>query len=302
MKDSKPTEVTIDLDLVQRLIAAQFPQWKDLPIKPVAESGWDNRTFHLGDNLLIRMPSAAHYASQVEKEQHWLPKLAPHLPLPIPAPIAIGEPGFSYPWHWSINRWLPGEPATSAFISNMDDFAMSLAKFLKAFQAIDTTNGPIAGPHSFHRGGALAIYDAETRQALVLLDGKIDVATATEIWERALSTTWQNPPVWVHGDIAQGNLLVQEGRLSAVIDFGQLAIGDPACDLSIALTFFDDKSREIFRNQLMLDKETWIRGLAWTLWKQMIIAAEMIGSNSAGRQKCWHIIETVIQEYKQTSR
>lgn len=298
MNNPTSTVVVIDLNLVQRLIAAQFPRWKDLLIKPVAESGWDNRTFHLGDDLLIRMPSAAHYASQVEKEQHWLSKLAPHLPLPIPTPIAIGEPGFGYPWHWSINRWLPGEPATSALISNMDDFAMSLAKFLKALQAIDTTGGPIAGSHSFHRGGSLAVYDSETRQALALLEGKIDVASATEIWERAISTTWQQPPVWVHGDIAQGNLLVQEGRLSAVIDFGQLAIGDPACDLAIAWTFFDNKSREIFRNQLMLDKDTWIRGLAWTLWKYMIIAAGIIGSNSVEGKKSLNIIETVIQEYK----
>lgn len=298
MTNSKTTEVIINLNLAQRLIADQFPEWKNLPIKPVAESGWDNRTFHLGDDLLIRMPSAAHYASQVEKEQHWLPKLSPHLPLPIPTPIAIGKPGFGYPWHWSINRWLAGEPATTAFIPNMNDFAVSLAKFLKALQSIDPTNGPIAGPHSFYRGGSLSAYNSETRQALAVLKDKIDVASAAEIWESALNSTWQNRPVWVHGDIAHGNLLVQEGRLSAVIDFGQLAIGDPACDLSIAWTFFDADSRKIFHNELGLDKNTWIRGLAWTLWKYMIIAAGIIGSNSVEGKKCWNIINTVLQEYR----
>lgn len=290
--------VTIDVSLVQRLIENQFPQWKDLSIKPVIESGWDNSTFHLGDDLLIRMPSAADYALQVEKEQHWLPKLAPHLPLPIPTPVAIGEPSFSYPWHWSINRWLPGEPATNAVISNMNDFANSLGQFLKALQSTDITGGPIAGQHSFYRGGSLYVYESETRQAIALLEGKIDTITAEELWKRALSTTWQHPPVWVHGDIAQGNLLVQDGRLSAIIDFGQLAIGDPACDLSIAWTFFDKESRAIFLEKLKLDKDTWLRGLAWTLWKYMIIASGIVGSNSKEGTKCWDIIETVLDEYR----
>src|SRR3989442_880995 len=120
-------EITIDLNLVQRLIAAQFPQWKNLPITPVKESGWDNRTFHLGDSMLIRLPSSSPHALAVEKEQYWLPKLAPHLPLPIPAPIAIGKPDFGYPWNWSINHWLPGEPATKTNISDFNNFATELA-------------------------------------------------------------------------------------------------------------------------------------------------------------------------------
>ncbi len=191
-------EITIDLNLVQRLIAGQFPQWRNLTIKPVVESGWDNRTFHLGDSMLVRLPSTAEHALAVEKEQYWLPKLSSHLPLPIPAPIGIGKPDFGYPWHWSINHWLPGEPATKANISDLNDFASALARFLRALQNIDTTGGPIAGPHSFYRGGSLSVYDSETREALSILNDKIDVVTATELWDRALSTTWQNPPVWVH--------------------------------------------------------------------------------------------------------
>jgi len=158
-------EITIDINLVQRLIAAQFPQWRDLTIVPVVESGWDNRTFHLGNDMLVRLPSSSDHALAVEKEQYWLPKLAPHVPLPIPSPIAIGKPDFGYPCHWSINRWLPGEAAAKDNIFSMENFAAALAQFLKALQNIDTKGGPIAGPHSFYRGGPLLIYHHEVKQA-----------------------------------------------------------------------------------------------------------------------------------------
>lgn len=210
----------IDIALVHRLVANQFPMWKDLPIQPVANSGWDNRTFHLGERMLVRMPSAAEYAAQVEKEQKWLPKLAPFLPLPIPVPLAMGKPAEGYPWKWSIYCWLEGHPAASAPIADLCDFATSLAEFLIALQRLDLTEGPPPGPHSFYRGGELKIYDSETRKAIAILKGKIDADAAIEVWEAALTTYWQNSPVWVHGDISPGNLLVQEGRLCAVIDFG----------------------------------------------------------------------------------
>jgi aminoglycoside phosphotransferase (APT) family kinase protein len=139
-------EPMVDETLIQHLVASQFPQWKDLPIRPVAASGWDNRTFHLGEDMLMRMPSTACYIEQVEKEQRWLPILAPSLPIPIP--LAQGEPGDSYPWEWSIYRWLEGDTATSAQISDLCDFARTLAQFLAALQSIDSTGGPLAGPHS----------------------------------------------------------------------------------------------------------------------------------------------------------
>jgi aminoglycoside phosphotransferase (APT) family kinase protein len=152
-------ELIINETLVHRLVATQFPQWNNLPVRPVAVSGWDNRTFHLGEQMLVRLPSAAHYAAQVEKEQQWLPILAPLLPLPIPVPLAMGEPAEGYPWKWSIYRWLEGEAATSGNIADLSDFAVSLAQFLTALQRIDATGGPQSGPHSFYRGGALATYD-----------------------------------------------------------------------------------------------------------------------------------------------
>jgi aminoglycoside phosphotransferase (APT) family kinase protein len=245
------------------------------------------------------MPSAEDYALQVEKEQRWLPKLAPKLPLPIPVPLGLGKPANGYPWTWSIYAWLPGETATPSRITDLSDFATNLAQFLIALQRIDSTSGPVPGLHSFYRGGSLAIYDNETRQAIGTLKGKIDTNTATEIWETALTTQWTNPPVWVHGDISIGNLLVQNGRLSAIIDFGQLTVGDPACDLAIAWTFFNGKSRDAFRSALPLDNATWARGRGWALWKALIICAELMGTNPLEVENSRRVINEIITDNKQ---
>ncbi|WP_341756393.1 MULTISPECIES: aminoglycoside phosphotransferase family protein [unclassified Candidatus Tisiphia] len=291
-------KLIIDSTLVSKLIANQFTQWKDLPVQPVAVGGWDNRTFHLGKQMLVRMPSAAKYAMKVEIEQKWLPKLAPLLPLSIPEPLAMGEPGEGYPWRWSIYRWIEGDTAASSHIANQCDFATSLAQFLIALQRIDTTDGPLPGSHNFYRGGTLMTYDVETRQAIDILKDKIEASVAIEVWEAALATIWQGLPVWVHGDISAGNLLVQEGKLSAVIDFGGLGIGDPACDLAIAWNMFGKKSREVFRAMLLLDADTWTRGRAWSLWKALIIVAGFEGTNAVEVPQSWRVINEVLIDYK----
>lgn len=290
-------KVDIDPSLVRALIAAQFPQWAHLPIKPVASGGWDNRTFHLGDDMTVRLPSAARYAAQVEKEQHWLPRLAPLLPLIIPVPLAMGVPVHEYPWPWSIYRWLEGESATIERIADLRQFAITLAEFLRALQRIDQADGPAPGPHNFHRGGSLAIYDAQTREAIRDLAVTIDRGAATSVWDVALKSTWRGRPVWLHGDVSAGNLLVTKGRLSAVIDFGSSGVGDPACDLVIAWTFFSGESREEFRKALSLDKDTWSRGRGWALWKALITLAEHKGSNSSKAAKGRAVLEDVIAEH-----
>lgn len=291
-------EFLIDVSLVQRLISTQFPQWADLPIKPVAVGGWDNRTFHLGEQMLVRLPSAKEYAMKVEKEQKWLPKLAPLLPLPIPAPLAMGEPGKGYPWRWSVYRWIEGEAAAFTQITDMNNFATRLAKFLIALQHIDTADAPLPSPSNFSYIGGLAVYDDETRRAIAILKNKIDSAAATQLWERALETTWQRAPVWVHGDISAGNLLVQKGKLSAVIDFGGLAIGDPACDLVIAWKFFQGKSREAFRERLPLDIGTWDRARGWALWKALIVEGGLTDTNAVEIAQSWRTLEEVLADYK----
>jgi aminoglycoside phosphotransferase (APT) family kinase protein len=293
------TAINIDSYLVHRLIKAQFPQWAALPIRPVELSGWDNRTFHLGDSMTIRLPSQAHYAAQVEKEQFWLPKLAPFLPLPIPKPLAMGKPQAEYPWPWSVYQWIEGDTACIDKISNLSDFALKLAEFLKAIQTIDASEGPEAGPQNFYRGGSLKIYDAETRQAIQNLNHKTEVNRLTELWEKALSSEWEFPPVWIHGDIALGNLLVKNGELSAVIDFGQLGIGDPACDLVIAWTLFHGESRDIFRRALSLDEKPWERAMGWALWKALIIYTALPGTNHSPIEieKSRRVIDEILNDF-----
>jgi len=294
MDDPQPT---IDTDLVRRLVHAQFPQWRDLAVSPVEFGGWDNRTFHLGDEMMVRLPSAAHYSLQVEKEQRWLPKLAPLLPLPIPTPLAMGEPAAGYPWHWSVYRWIEGETAKTAHIADLGAFAAALADFLVALRGVDATDGPAPGQHNFYRGGSLTVYDGETRQAIAALEGKIDTQAATTVWEAALDATWHGSPVWFHGDVASGNLLVEDGSLSAVIDFGTSGVGDPSCDLAIAWTFFEGESREAFRTRIAVDDATWARGRGWALWKALITVAGH-DANQAEVERQRHVIDEVLADHR----
>lgn len=266
--------IRIDVALVRRLVAAQFPQWAALPIAPAEPQGWDNRTFRLGPELTVRLPSAERYTPQVTKEQRWLPALAPHLPQPIPAPLALGRPGAGYPWPWSVYRWLDGETARRERIADLPALAADLAAFLVALQRIDASGGPPPGPHSFFRGGPLATYDGETRRALATLHGLVDARAAMAVWEAALAAPWYGPPVWFHGDVAVNNLLVRSGRLCAVLDFGCCGVDDPACDTVIAWTFLDSESRAVFRAGLPIDDDTWVRGRGWALWKALITLAE----------------------------
>lgn len=290
--------VTIDTDLVRTLIDTQFPQWAHLPISPVTTGGWDNRTFHLGDRMTVRLPSAAGYLEQVEKEQRWLPILAPQLPLPIPVPLAKGEPAEGYPWPWSVYGWIEGEQATIERIADLREFAATLAQFLVALQGIDATGGPAPGTHNFQRGGPLDFYDRETREAIARLGDSIDGDAAIEVWESALAAKWTSDPVWFHGDVAFGNLLVRDGRLSAVIDFGTSGVGDPSCDLAIAWTLFGGESREAYRAGLPLDEGTWARGLGWTIWKALIVAANPDPGGHHPEAESRRVIDEVIADHR----
>ena len=296
--DLRHDEVRIDAALARRLVAAQFPRWADLPVEPVEVDGWDNRTFHLGARMTVRLPSAAAYALQVEKEHRWLPKLAPHLPLPIPVPLAKGAPGDGYPWSWSVYRWLEGETAATGRITDLDQFGTALARFLTALRRVDPAGGPPPGRHNFFRGGPLTVYDTETRQALIALDGRIDTDAASAVWEAALGATWHGPPVWFHGDVAAGNLLLEDGRLSAVIDFGTSGVGDPACDLAIAWTLLGGESRDAFRAALRLDDATWARGRGWTLWKGLITLAEHKNTDASKAGEARRVIDEVLADHE----
>jgi aminoglycoside phosphotransferase (APT) family kinase protein len=212
--------------------------------------------------------------------------------------LAKGAPADGYPWQWSVYRWLEGETATIERIADLRQFAIALGRFLTALQRIDPAGGPPPGQHNFFRGGPLTVYDAETRQATAALDGRIDADAASAVWEAALRTTWHGSPVWFHGDVAAGNLLVKGGRLSAVIDFGTSGVGDPACDLVIAWTLFGGGSRAAFRAALQLDEATWARGRGWTLWKGLITLAANIDSNPLEAKRARRVIDKVLADHK----
>ncbi|MFI9387238.1 aminoglycoside phosphotransferase family protein [Kutzneria sp. NPDC052558] len=268
-----PQRITVDAAQVRRLIADQFPQWAGLPIRPVAKSGWDNLTFHLGEAMLVRLPSAAEYALAVAKEQRWLPALAPRLPLPVPVPLAQGRPDADYPFPWSVYRWLPGSAARPDRIADPVRFALDLAAFLAALQRIDAADGPQPGTHNWFRGGTLRTFDSLVQRAFAALDGHIDVPLAREIWASALDTPWDGVETWFHGDMAPGNLLLVDGDLSAVIDFGTCGVGDPSCDLAIAWTLLTPTARAAFRRRLAVDDATWARARGWALWKTLVTCA-----------------------------
>ena len=259
-------EVDIDASLVGRLLAAQFPRWADLPVEPIRSAATDNAIYRLGADMAVRLPRVQGAVGQVEKEHRWLPRLAPCLPLAIPVPLAKGMPGEGYPWHWSVYRWLEGENATIERIADPRQAARGLARFVAALQRIDPAGGPTPGEHNFFRGVSLAMRDAPTRAAISSLRGTLDADAATAAWEVALrAPAWDGPPVWIHGDLQSGNLLAQRGRLCAVIDFGGLGVGDPACDLTVAWNLFSAETRDVFRAALTVDDATWERGRGWAL-------------------------------------
>lgn len=288
----------INVDLVIRLIKEQFPEWSDLEIRPVKVSGHDNRTFHLGDHMSVRLPSAASYVPQVEKEQKWLPLLSKKLSLPISIPLAKGMPSDEYPYPWSINKWLEGETLTPKNINDINQFARDLGAFLIELQSIDASAGPLAGKHNFYRGGALAVYDEESRNAIENNKDAFNEHVLKEIWKLALDSKWDSDPVWIHGDIAPGNLLVKDGKLCAVIDFGILGVGDPSCDAAMAWTFFDENSRKIFKNVINMDEKTWNRARGWALWKALITYNGNKNANHALAEEAYRIINIIVDDYK----
>ncbi len=268
--------IDVDAVLAARLIAAQFPQWAALPVRAVDRQGWDNRTFRVGDELKARFPRAAGYAAQVGKEARWLPILAQHLPVRIPAPRGLGVTGEDYPFAWSVQDWIAGAPVGAERAHDVA-LAEAVADFLGALRRAPAEGAPLAGAHNFHRGGDLAVYDADARAAIEALRGEIDEVRALAVWEMARASRWSAAPVWVHGDVFAGNLLMADGRLAAVIDFGCLGAGDPACDLVIAWTLFEGEAREAFRLQTELDADCWARARGWALWKAVITLARSRG-------------------------
>ena len=248
----------ITFDLVCQLILEQFPEYAHLPITSVEKQGHDNRTYRLGDRLLIRMPTAQSYALKVPKEQKLLPELAPYLTVHIPVPIKMGVPSKNFPFPFSIYKWLEGKSVNLLILDDdcLQKLAFDLAQFLKELQTIDTIDGPVPGEHNGWRGDHVSVYEKNFQDQIAQLGDNIDSSKALELWDQACKTKWNRPLVWIHGDLAIGNILMKDGKLAAIIDFGGTGLGDPACDLVIAWTFFKGKSRKIFINEMNVDENT----------------------------------------------
>ncbi|MEU8762257.1 aminoglycoside phosphotransferase family protein [Streptomyces sp. NPDC048659] len=258
------TDTDVDVALVRRLVAAQFPRWAGAEVRAVESAGTDNAMFRLGDRLVVRLPKAAWAVEQVENEARWLPALAGRLPLPVPVPVALGEPGEGYGRRWGVYEWLDGDDAVRAPVADPAHAAVALGRFVAALRAADATGAP----RSF-RGGSVAEWAEGGMEPAVrelAADGTLDATAALAAWESVLALPqWDGPPVWIHGDLLPGNVLTRDGRLSAVIDFGGLGTGDPACDLLAAWSLLTPATRPLFRESAGADDATWARGRGWAL-------------------------------------
>lgn len=253
-------EVRTDAALVRRLIAGQFPQWGDRPVTPVPSGGTDNAIYRLGDELTVRLPRIESAVKQVEFEHEWLPVLAKHLPVAVPQPCAVGRPADGYPWPWAVHRWVDGEHPTEGN-TDPQGFAADLGELVAGLRRADT-----AGARTGYRSGPLSGRDAYLREWTEAARGMVDTDAVLAIWEDALAApVWDGPPVWTHGDLLAGNVLVRDGRLRGLIDFGAAGVGDPACDAMAAWTLLDSDSRDVFRETAGFDDATWARGKGWAL-------------------------------------
>lgn len=256
-------EVDVDADLVRGLLASCFPHWAGLPITRVASAGTDNAMFRLGADLVVRLPRIPGAADGIAREQRWPPKLAPHLPVAVPEVVGVGEPTEDYPWPWSVCRWLTGRNPDVDSLAEPEDLAIDLAEFICALRAVDPGGGP-----SLSRSGPLANRDEVTVAAIEASRGLVDDAdidTLLGMWAEAVTIPGATPAAWAHGDLSPGNVLVDQGRLRAVIDFGSVGVGDPTVDLIVAWNLLPAAARPILRAALDVDDATWARGLGWAL-------------------------------------
>lgn len=285
-------ELDIDDSLVKALLNQQFPQWATLPVKRVSSDGTDNAIFRLGTDMCLRLPRTHAVEAQIEKEQTWLPRLAPLLPLAIPVPLGKGQPSRDYALHWSIYRWLEGKNMAVETAVDLPSVAIDLAEFLNALHQIDTKGAPLS-----RRGEPLITQHSEVEEALESLEGLIDTQRAASLWQSCLKApSWDKSPVWLHGDLLPANLLIHQGKLSAVIDFGILGIGDPACDLIAAWSIFTQASRAIFRERLQIDEATWTRGRGWALSIALIILPYYLHTNPGLVKVAYRILSEIFND------
>jgi aminoglycoside phosphotransferase (APT) family kinase protein len=246
-------EADIDEELVRRLLDAQMPDLASHDLSIVEPWGTDNAVWRLGDDLVVRLPRIEGARDQVDKEDRWLPFIAPHLSVTVPTPLAIGEPGFGYPYRWAVHRWIDGQPASTEAMEDPVEFALDVANVVRELRTVPT----VGAPSPRHRARPLADYDEPTRQAIEGAAHLIDADRALAVWDDALSAPpYEGPAVWVHGDL-EGNCLVRDGRLCGIVDWNSACLGDPAVDIQVVWSpLFTEQSRAVFLEALGVDDAT----------------------------------------------
>jgi len=293
--DREP-EVGTDAALAKTLVAEQFGQWSGLPVSRVDAVSTDHDIYRLGDRLALRFRRRRSAVAAIDKECVWLPRLAAGLPLQIPLPIARGEPAHGYPYPWGVVQWLEGVPLGDREAKSAD-VARDLGRFITALHAQDVSGGPVAGAHNHWRGAPLAAFDAEMRRRFAALSDIPDLAEIVAAWERGLAVeAWAGAPVWVHGDLKGANLLVRDGALSGVLDWGLAGIGDPASDLSAGWSLLRGRARAAFRAAVAVDDATWARGRAWALIEGVLGLSYYRGRQDALAQAGRRVIDAVLAD------
>lgn len=285
-------EAEIDAPLVQRLIARQFPEWAELPVERLESAGTENAMFRLGGELVVRMPRHPRAVGAIEHEQRWLSLLGPRLPVAVPEPLGRGRAGEEFPWCWSVYGWLDGRNPDVDALDSPETLARELADFIRALRRVDAGNGP-----AHYRAVPLSARDTATRAALAQLTSEVDTEAVTGLWEQAMrAPEHMGPALWAHGDLSPGNVLVTEGRLSAVIDFGCTGVGDPAVDLIVAWNLLPARVRDIFRAAVGADDAEWARGRGWALSISLIQLPYYRETNPVLAANSRHVIREILAE------
>lgn len=288
-------EAHIDELVVRQLLCAQFPHWANLPLSPVDSAGTDNAMYRLGGDLAVRIPRIHWAVESLQTEQRWLGRIAPHLPVASPVPVGLGTPAEGFEWPWSVCRWVAGKNPVVGQLADPIGLARDLAGFITALRAIAPADGPAA-----RRGSPLAEQDEEVRAALAELNGLIDVRSTTAAWEQALRIpVYSGPPMWFHGDLSPFNILTIQGRLTGVIDFGLMGVGDPSVDLIPAWNLLPAPAREQFRTALEVDDAAWVRGRGRALSIALIALSYYRESNPRLAASASHVIGEILADHHQ---